>query len=88
VKTLVLIAAYVADGLDKGHRNAAFFADRVNAKTRLIWGTGDDGARRGAEDRNKRNMLVEGSAILGPIALLLFMREILNPDADRNSTLI
>jgi pimeloyl-ACP methyl ester carboxylesterase len=55
VKTLVLIAAYVADGLDKAHRNAAFFAKTVNAKTRLIWGTGDDAARRGAEEWKKRN---------------------------------
>jgi len=42
----------------------------------------------GAPKTGISNMLVEGSAILGPIALLLFMREILNPDADRNSTLI
>jgi pimeloyl-ACP methyl ester carboxylesterase len=65
VKTLVLIAAYTADGLDKAHRNAAFFADRVKAKTRLIWGTGDDAARLGAEEWKKRNAAADSQPYTG-----------------------
>ena len=65
VKTLVLIAAYVADGLDKAHRNAAFFADRVKAKTRLIWGTNDKAARLGAEEWRKRNPAADSQPYTG-----------------------
>ena len=65
MKTLVLIAAYVADGLDKAHRNAAFFANRVNAKTRLIWGTDDGAARIGAEEWKKRNDAADSQPYTG-----------------------
>ena len=65
VKTLVLIAAPVADGLDKAHRNAAFFADRVKARTRLIWGTDDNEARLGAEEWKKRNPAADSQPYTG-----------------------
>jgi hypothetical protein len=55
VRTLVLIAGDVAAGLDAHHRNAAYFADRIEARTRLIWGTQDDGAKRGAQMWRKLN---------------------------------
>jgi len=49
VRTLVLIAGEVAAGLNMPHRNAAFFADKISARTRLIWGTDDNPARLGAQ---------------------------------------
>jgi hypothetical protein len=52
---LTLIAGDVAAGLDAAHSNAAFFADRIQARTRLIYGTGDDGAKRGALKWEMRN---------------------------------
>ena len=55
VKTLVLIAGDVASRLDMPHKNAAFFADRINARTRLIYGTKDDAAKLGAQMWKKRN---------------------------------
>jgi len=55
VKTLVLIAPYVAQGLDKAHSNAAFFSDRINARTRLIWGTDDPKAKLGAQVWKEHN---------------------------------
>lgn len=55
VKTLVLIGGDVAAGLDKPHRNAAFFADRINARTRLIYGTRDNPAKLAAQTWKERN---------------------------------
>jgi len=54
-KTLILIAPYVAEGLDKAHSNAAFFSDRINARTRLIWGTDDPKAKLGAQVWKEHN---------------------------------
>jgi hypothetical protein len=49
VRSLVLIAGDVAAGHDMPHRNAAYFANRIDTRTRLIYGTGDDDAKRGAQ---------------------------------------
>lgn len=55
VKTLVLIGGDVGSGIDKPHSNAAFFADRIKARTRLIYGTKDDPAKFGAQIWKEHN---------------------------------
>jgi len=55
VRTLVLIAGDVAARRDVPHRNAAYVADKIEARTLLIWGTKDDPAKRGAQVWTEHN---------------------------------
>lgn len=65
VRTLVLIAGDVAAGRDRPHRNAAYFADGIDARTLLIWGTKDEAARLGAQMWKERNSKADTSSYDG-----------------------
>lgn len=59
VKSLVVISGDVAAGPDKPHRNAAFFADQIRARTLLIYGDKDGDAVRGARVWKQQNPLAD-----------------------------
>jgi hypothetical protein len=61
----MLIAGDVAAGANMPHRNAAYFADRIKARTLLIWGTKDPDAKRGAQKWRECNCKADAQSYDG-----------------------